>query len=100
MRTEADLPQYLDQTPEEHPRRRSTTHLIIKLAHRSGQLPRSLFVEDLILEETESNRCGGFGDVYRGTVGRRPVAVKKPRVVGGKSLAHQVGIDLCYMHPL
>jgi hypothetical protein len=94
MRTEADLPQYLDQTPEEHPRRRSTTHLIIKLAHRSGQLPRSLFVEDLILEETESNRCGGFGDVYRGTVGRRPVAVKKPRVVGGKSLAHQVGIDL------
>jgi hypothetical protein len=82
--------QYLDVISEEHPRRRGAIHLIIKLAHRSEQLPRSLYVEDITLPENASYECGGFGDVYQGALAEQPIAVKKPRLVGGDAFARKV----------
>jgi hypothetical protein len=84
--------QYLDLIPDQHPRRRGATHLIIKLACQSGELPRSLFAEGVELPAHCENdrKCGGFGDVYRGQLGRRPVAVKKPRLVGCGSSDYKV----------
>jgi hypothetical protein len=76
--------------PEGHPRRRGAIHLIIKLAHRSEQLPPSLFHEDIVLRHDAEYQCGGFGDVYRGTVDGQPVAIKKPRMFEGDEHAKKV----------
>jgi serine/threonine protein kinase len=74
-----------------HPFRLSATHLIVKLADRSGQLPPSLFVEDVVLiQDRQYHRQGGYADVYRGSRAGESVAVKKPRVVGRADMAHKV----------
>jgi hypothetical protein len=95
-----DHSQYLDPLPPDHPRRRSVIHIIIKLAHQSGQLPRSLFLENVQLVLHRDYQCGGFGDVYQATLNDQPVAVKKPRLVGGDSLAHKVVHQWCDQAPV
>jgi hypothetical protein len=81
----------LDFAPPSHPFRLGATHLIVKLAERSGQLPRSLLVEDVEIDRDRQNhRHGGFADVYKGWHAGQAVAIKKPRVVGGAEAAHKV----------
>jgi hypothetical protein len=82
--------QYLHVIPEHHPRRRGAIHLLIKLAHRSEQLPSSLFVEQLALRPDTRPLCGGFADVYMGILAEETVAVKKLRTLGGDAIAHKV----------
>jgi hypothetical protein len=82
--------QYLDLIPEEHPRRRGAIHLLIKLAHRSGQFPQSLHVHGVVVPPDATRRLGGFADVYRGILAGRPVAVKRPRTLAEEPFALEV----------
>jgi hypothetical protein len=85
-----DNDKYLDLISESHPFRRAATHLIIKLADCSGQLPSSLYVEDVTLvQDRRYHRIGGYADVYKGSSPRLKdcIAIKKPR---GDDSAHQV----------
>jgi hypothetical protein len=70
---------------------------MIKLAHRSEQLPRSLFKEDIIVLPNATLKLGGFGDVYAGSLDGRAIAVKNPRVVGADPFFHKV--MSFYYHP-
>jgi hypothetical protein len=89
LRMHSDESQYLDLIPQAHPRRTGALHLIVKLAHRSEQLPRSLYVEDVALSHGRYD-CGGFADVYEGMLENRAVAIKKPRMYGEDAFAHKV----------
>jgi hypothetical protein len=89
LRTHSDESQYLDFIPQAHPRRTGALHLIVKLAHRSEQLPRSLYVEDVALSHGRYD-CGGFADVYEGMLEDRAVAIKKPRMYGEDAFADKV----------
>jgi serine/threonine protein kinase len=83
--------QFLDLSPPSHPFRLGATHLIVKLADRSGQMPQSLLVEDVIFDEDRHHhRQGGFADVYRGWKAGESIAIKKPRVLGKADVAHKV----------
>jgi hypothetical protein len=63
------------------------------MADRSGEFPRSLYVEDVALvQDRDSHRQGGFADVYRGTRGVESIAIKKPRTMDYSHIAHKVWV--------
>jgi hypothetical protein len=73
--------QWLDEHPT-HFNRAVGIRLLIELASRSGEIPRSLFIEDAKLENPQYPYTGGaFADVYRGTWDGKRVAVKRLRVM-------------------
>jgi hypothetical protein len=75
--------QFLDFAPVFHPFRLSATHLIVKLADKSGKLPPSLYVENIVRDQDPNfHRQGGYADVYRGLRAGDLVAIKKPRILG------------------
>jgi hypothetical protein len=88
-----DVRQFLDLSPTSHPFRLSATHLIVKLADRSGQLPRSLFLDDLVvIQDRQHHRQGGYADVYRGSRAGASIAIKKPRIIGRTDTAYKVKV--------
>jgi hypothetical protein len=90
------LRKYLDHSSPLHPFRRGATHLIIKIADRSGHLPRSLYVEDIeSLQDHQSHGQGGYADVYKAFHNDEFIAIKRPRLIGGSELAHKVECHSC-----
>jgi hypothetical protein len=83
---------YLDHASLSHPFRRGATHLIIKIADKSGQLPRSLYVENVSLPQNHQfHGEGGYAVVYKAFHIDAFIAIKKPHLIGGSELAHKVG---------
>lgn len=63
--------------------------MLRKLAGITGRLPYSYLVgqgADFQVEETIF-ACGGFADVRKGTLDRRPVAVKTIRIAQDKNIS-------------
>jgi hypothetical protein len=85
--------QYLDFAPRSHPFRRTATHLIVKIADRSNELPSSL-VMDGIIRTPHPQICGGFADVHQGLYVGELVAIKMPRTLDGDELARKVSKGL------
>lgn len=61
-------------------RRGGIRRLIMKLSIRSGLLPNSLLITDVVMSSSESVAGGGFADIFRGTYKGRLVALKRLRV--------------------
>jgi hypothetical protein len=83
--------QWLDVAPADHSFRRSAIHLLVKIASRSGQLPPSLFIENVI-RDTSWRNTGGSGDVFCGTYMGNKVAVKQLRLLSGDTQSAQAVI--------
>jgi serine/threonine protein kinase len=65
--------------------------MIVKLARESEKLPPSLYVEDITyIDDHQSNRRGGFSDVFKGLAkDGSSLAIKRPRELDGSD-AHKV----------
>lgn len=63
-----------------HPHRRAVISFIVKLAGASSQLPTSLFIHGVSMENSSSPwRVGGFGEIFRGTRLGAPIVAKRLR---------------------
>jgi hypothetical protein len=65
-----------------HSFRRQATHLIVKVADRSDNLPSSLFLKGVSRSSSEQ-LCGGYADVYQGMYEGGFVAIKMSRALLG-----------------
>jgi hypothetical protein len=73
--------QWLELAPPTHPFRQRALCLLVKLSATSGELPRSLFVDDVHISDSRDPIFhGGCADIFRGTRRGLLVAVKRPRV--------------------
>jgi hypothetical protein len=72
-----------------HSFRRQATHLIVKVADRSDQLPSSLFLKG-VTRTSSKQLCGGCADVYQGTYEGKSVAIKMPRALLGDETDRKV----------
>jgi hypothetical protein len=82
----ADRRQWLDLTPHSHTFRHSAVCLLAKLAAKSGQMPPTLFLTGINIDDWRyPSFAGGFCDIFRGTYQGQTVAIKRPRVVDGVS---------------
>ena len=61
-----------------------------RLAQSSGQLPISLFVEDVRLTDPAPVMGGGFADVYIGSYGNQKVALKALRIYIGSDKVEEI----------
>ncbi|KLO11426.1 kinase-like protein [Schizopora paradoxa] len=59
---------------------RLRTRLLLTLANRKGILPSSLFKEDITRLEDRAFDHGGYGDVWKGSMGSELVAIKVGRI--------------------
>lgn len=71
--------QWLDSSKED-PLRRKAISILVKLAARSGVLPKSLFVEGITLQSMDPVSIGGFADVYKGLMDGQVLALKRLRI--------------------
>ncbi|KAH8080695.1 kinase-like domain-containing protein [Cristinia sonorae] len=61
-------------------RRHTVRRLLIRLSREAKILPASLFLSGVICRVRESVNGGAFADIYRGSFGGKPVALKRLRV--------------------
>lgn len=59
---------------------RLRTKLLLTLANKKGTLPSSLFKEDITRLEDRAFDHGGYGDVWKGSMGSELVAIKVGRI--------------------
>lgn len=66
---------------EFHPYRRDAIYLLVRVATRSGKLPKPLFVSGVDIGESRDPWAyGGLADIFRATLDGKAVAVKRLRV--------------------
>lgn len=59
--------------------RNTLRRFLLKVSFEFDKLPAALFLEGVTTAETESRGIGGFADIYYGTYGDQPVAIKRLR---------------------
>lgn len=60
--------------------RHGIRRLLIRLSKEARILPASLFLTGVVCRVRESFNGGAFADIYRASLGDRPVALKRLRV--------------------
>ncbi|TCD69553.1 hypothetical protein EIP91_007177 [Steccherinum ochraceum] len=75
-----------------YPLRNKLRRFSLKISLNYDTLPKALFLEGVMLVESDSKGIGGFSDVYLGSFEGKPVAIKRLRVYVAAPTSQKVKI--------